>query len=106
VIREHSKARGIDRLQRDYWEAKRMSYVIAAAASFFVKDHLNIDPKIAAGILLGAAWWGKGLLGKKPGRLADLGRYSCWPSWAARQLVCLQQRRGSIHRWSRTDDDR
>ena len=49
--------------------------VIAAAASFFVKDHINIDPKIAAGILLGAAWWGKGLLGKKPGPLADLGLY-------------------------------
>lgn len=49
--------------------------VIAAARSFFVKDHLNIDPKIAAGMLLGAAWWGKGLLGKKPGRLADLGLY-------------------------------
>lgn len=54
---------------------------VIALASFFVKDHLSIDPKIAAGILLMAGGFGKALMGKMPGRLAELGAKATVVLW-------------------------
>jgi hypothetical protein len=54
---------------------------VSALASFVVKDHMGIDPKIAAGILLMAAGFGRELMGKKPGRLAELGAQAAVVLW-------------------------
>jgi hypothetical protein len=66
-------------LQRGFMLTLIALACVTAVASFFVKDHMGMDPKFAAGVLLSMPSLALGLLGRKPGiiaaQLIEMARY-------------------------------